>query len=261
MILLKLYTGELRLRFLSFVFSFFLTFCTLYNYSSEYFYFLAKPLHILRFIFTDISEAFQTYLELSFGLSFFFLLPFLLYQIFSFFVPGFFCYEKKYYLKCLQSFFSLYLFSFFFTWLVILPILWSFFTQFETQTGLVHIELEPRILTNLRFILKVFLFSQFFFQIPFLSILYFQNFGKEKHLIVSQNRHLVYIGILIICSCFCPPDVFLQVFTSICCILVFEIILFALFLIRSYESIVKKKDHQLLKKKELSSKILSNSKI
>ena len=169
---------------------------------------------------------------------FFFLLPFLTYQIFSFFVPGLFSYEKKYYLKCFQSFFFLYFFSFFFTWSILLPILWSFFTQFEMQTGGIHIELEARILTNLRFILKVFLLSQFFFQIPFLSILYLQNFGKEKHLILSQNRNLVYIGILIICSCFCPPDVFIQVFASICCIFLFEIILFAIFLTRSYEFIL-----------------------
>ena len=204
---------EFRWRFISLFFSFFCTFCSIYIYCNEYIYLLTKPLNLFKFIFTDISEAFQTYIELSFVLSFFLLFPFILYQIFCFFVSGLFKHEQKYIFWLLKSFLFFYFLGFFLNWHIVLPILWFFFMQFEIHKGIIHIELEARILTNIEFILKTFFISQIFFQSPFWCILCIQNFDLKTSFL-SKNRSLFYIIILLFCSFFCPPDFFIQLVSS-----------------------------------------------
>lgn len=236
--IIQIYISELRGRFFSLFFSFFFTFCTLYFYSNEYFYFLVKPLNLARFIFTDILEGFQTYLQLSFVLTLFFLLPFLIYQVFCFFLPGLFEYEKRYYFIYWKSFTFFYFLSFFFSWYILLPVLWSFFMQFEIHKELICIQLEARILTNIQFILKTFTISQFVFQFPLLCFFSIKKFeiNPKQSKFVQQNRSLFYILILLFCSLFSPPEIFFQLLSSLFFIIFFESIIFFIYLSEYYRS-------------------------
>jgi len=79
------YQIEIQWRIFFILFSFVFTFWNTYMYSKEYIYLFSKSFDSYHFIFTDISEGFQTYLELSIGISIYLSVPFILYHIICFF--------------------------------------------------------------------------------------------------------------------------------------------------------------------------------
>lgn len=230
---IQLYTTELRLRSLFLFFSFCLTIFSLYIYSKEYIFFFVQPLGLRHFIFTNISEAFQASIELSFGCSILLMIPFLFYQIFCFFCPGFFESERKYYKNILLIFILLSLISLVFSYRILLPLISQFFVNFEIQKLGINLQLEARILGSIGFIGKVFVLSEFLFTIPFVSFLLFRA-GIFKRDFLVGNRKLCYFAILLVCALICPPDIFFQCVGSGLCILIFEVLIFGGFVQEFY---------------------------
>ena len=157
---------------------------------------------------------------------------------FCFFLPGLFEYEKRYYSIYCKSFTFFYFLSFFFSWYILLPVLWSFFMQFEIHKELICIQLEARIFTNIQFILKTFTISQFVFQLPLLCFFCIKKFeiNPKQSKFVQQNRSLFYILILLFCSLFSPPEIFFQLLSSLFFILFFESIIYFIYLSEYYRS-------------------------
>jgi sec-independent protein translocase protein TatC len=228
------YTSEMKWRFCSFLFSFFFTFFTVYSYSSEFLFLLSKSFKSFSFIFTDISEGFQTYLELSFTLSFYAVFPFFIYQCCCFFFPGLFKNERRKVLAYFQLFLVLYIASFFFSWFLLLPFLWDFFSHFEIQEGILRLNFEARILSNLQFSFKVLFASQLFCFLPFLALFLFRFLGLSKSFLV-ENRNICYFILLLFCSFVCPPEPLLQLCSSLICLFIFECFIFFLYLLKEYE--------------------------
>ena len=90
------YMTEIRNRFIYSLFSLFLTFSVVYLYSEKFLYLLTKSFILLDiskhrgFIFTDLTEGLITHLYVSLLISFLFFLPFLIYNVLSFFKPSFY---------------------------------------------------------------------------------------------------------------------------------------------------------------------------
>lgn len=111
--LFKTILKEVRIRFFWIFICFSLTWFTCYWFSEDLFFLSAKPFLILSysgFICTQLTEALSTYVTISLISCFYFLFPFLSYQIWCFLIPS--CYEEQ--RKKIQQFFFLNWFLFVF---------------------------------------------------------------------------------------------------------------------------------------------------
>ena len=90
---------EFKLRMSYLVFSFLTTFFICYYYSFEILYLFVKPLlnYNKNFIFTDLTEAFYTTIQLNLIVSIYMLIPFITYHIWCFYIPSTFLEERKKY--------------------------------------------------------------------------------------------------------------------------------------------------------------------
>lgn len=191
-----------------------------------------------KFIFTDITEAFRTSLSLAFGFTFYIHLPFIVYHIWSFFIPSLFRKERKIF----SHFCSLFLFLYFIATLIIIsfifPVLWNFFLNFETKTEFLDIHCEARISSYVSFIFKTCLMSHFIFQFPFFSLLFLQ-FEFFNIFDILKNRRWIYWSILLISAVVAPPDVLIQGLISFCLVSILEMSLFFIILFTEYTKNLK----------------------
>ena len=92
---------ELKYRFFYYIFSNIITIIVSYEFSNELIYILVKPLlynkthKIDQLIFTNITEAFFTFINISIFFALYFTLPILFYHIFFYILPGLYRYEKN----------------------------------------------------------------------------------------------------------------------------------------------------------------------
>ena len=99
---------ELRDRLKWAVLFFFLTFCICYYFANTIYNFLVEPLYQIyidkgisnpRMIYTALTEAFFTYLKVSFYGALFLSFPILAMQVYKFAAPGLYKNEKKAFLS------------------------------------------------------------------------------------------------------------------------------------------------------------------
>ncbi|YP_001874788.1 sec-independent protein translocase protein TatC (mitochondrion) [Hemiselmis andersenii] len=204
------------------------------------------------FIYTNIFEAFTSYITLAFITTVYLLLPLFLYLIFGFFKLGLFSYEKNHISFLLRISFGLYIIAIFFLYLFILPLIFKFFLSFEevTKTTFFTLKLEQKLIDFVFLILQFFTLFVLLFQIPIIFIyLLKQNIINFSFL--KKNRRVFIVSIFIV-SCFLsPPDLIslLVIATPLCTC--FEIILFLLQIKESYKSL-KLELRRLLEWKEVN---------
>lgn len=222
---------ELKLRTYYLCFSFFITFLSCYYYSFEILYLFVKPFlsYEKHFIFTDLTEAFYTTIQLNFIVSIYLLLPFLIYQFWCFILPSCFRQErKKYNFFCIAMLFLLG-FSFVFVYYLVLPELYKFLLHFEINTNFMTIQLEARIQSYVQLACKIFFFSSIIFQMPLFFFVAFEyKFITIDFLI--QNRAQIMFANLLLAAFLSPPDLLTQIVLFIWLQLTFEILLLLLFL-------------------------------
>jgi Sec-independent protein secretion pathway component TatC len=124
MLNIEFHLNELKYRFVYILFSVFITFLFSYLHVKILMYLLAEPflrhqskrLYIFEtdFIFTNIFEAFSSYITISFIVTIYIMLPFCSYIIFGFVQVGLFFYEKNLINIVFITITVLSLFSFFF---------------------------------------------------------------------------------------------------------------------------------------------------
>lgn len=192
----------------------------------------------LQFIFTDITEAFRTSLSLVFGFTCYIHIPFIVYHLWSFFIPSLFFYERKIFSQFCFFFLSLYTLATFSVIVYIFPILWNFFLNFETITEFLDIHCEARISSYYSFILKICLISHLFFQLPFF-ILIFLYFKFLNIFNILTNRRWIYWFILLFSATIAPPDALMQFIISSFMLFVLEISFFFILLYSQYKANVK----------------------
>jgi Sec-independent protein secretion pathway component TatC len=236
---IDLHLAELKWRCISFLMAFFFTILAFYIYSSSFLSILLKPLYNkenLHFIFTNISEAFRTNLNISIILSFGILIPFVFYHIFCFFAPGFYKKDRNEYLFIFHSFFFFFLVGGFIGWKFFFPMFWEFFYNFELDSLSFTLKLEPRISSNIEFILFIILGSQCLFVLFFwyvLVLVYYPVILFKIFILYldSKNgelvpRSLLYFFFFLVASLISPPDIAIQLTVSLSFVFVFELCFF-----------------------------------
>ena len=187
------YFFEIQNRILYIVLLFSVIFGLNYCYKEALFYFLVKPIFFSinnktssYFIYTNITEIFLTYLKISAFTSVYLTLPYLLFQVWKFFLPGMYPSEQAFLNFILSSFTFVWAISSLFSYLILLPYIWFFFSGFDFSSNIYSIPFffEAKLDEYILFIANVFFSTCFFFQIFFFQFF----FSLQTHFIEFKSR-------------------------------------------------------------------------
>jgi sec-independent protein translocase protein TatC len=222
---------ELRLRTNYLGFSFLITFFICYYYSFEILYLFVRPFlnYEKNFIFTDLTEAFYTTIQLNFIVSIYILIPFIIYHIWCFFIPSTFLEERKKYNYFFTAIAILLGMSVCFIYFLVLPELYKFLLHFEINTNFMTIQLEARIQSYVQLACKIFFLSSLIFQIPSFFLIAFE-YGVITSDFLIKNRSQILFTNVLLAAFISPPDLLTQILLAICFQLTFEILLLTTFI-------------------------------
>jgi len=211
-------------------------FATCYYFVESIYSFLLAPLEAYYkhknqqgyLIYTGLTEAFFTYLQLAFYSALFITLPLLLCQIYSFIAPALYKKEKKILLPYLIVAPILFLLGAAFVYYYIFPTAWSFFLSFENpaNTASMPLKLEARVSEYLSLVMQLILVFGLAFQLPVLLTLLvrFNILSIES---LKRKRRFAIILIFIIAAIVTPPDAFSQIGLALVMILLYELSIMA----------------------------------
>jgi len=222
---------KLRLRYV--ILSVILSFLTCYYYYFEIIYIFTKPFlkYEKSFIFTDLTEAFYTSIQISYFFSLYLVVVLLVYQIWRFFIPSKFKNERKNVNFLFFFIIIILILSVMFVYIIVLPNLYNFLLNFQIQSSLVSIELEARIKSYVELACKIFILFTFIFELPLITLMFIKTNKLQMHFF-TKNRLKIFFCILILSSLVSPPDVFTQIILSFFLQFILEILIFISFFLK-----------------------------
>ncbi len=221
---------ELKIRLIYCLLSILLGFFLSYHFAGEIYNFLLQPLQKClgeqekRIIYTNLTEAFLTYVKLSLFCSIICTFPFLALQFYLFIAPALYKKEKKFILAILFFCPLLFFLGALMVYQVILPLAFKFFLGFQSlnpQNGF-PIELEAKISEYLDLIIQLIFAFGLAFQLPIILI-FLVKFGVLSVATLKKNRKYFVVIIFIIAAIVTPPDVLSQITLAVPMVLLYEI--------------------------------------
>lgn len=214
---------EFRRRLIICLISFGIILLPFLFYSNTLYHFIALPLlNSLpqggKMIATGVTTPLIVPVKLAFSLTFFLLVPLILYQLWAFVTPALYQQEKQLIFPVL--FFSIVLFylGMSFAYFVVFPLLFHFFIRIAPSDVIVMTDIDA----YLTFILKAFLSFGFVFEIPVLVFILIKT-----HIVsltqLRQFRRYVIVLAFIIGMLIAPPDVLSQTLIALPIWLLYEV--------------------------------------
>lgn len=226
---LKDHLLELKSRILLVLVFFLCAFLVSYYFSEDIFNILLQPLADIygdneerRMIYTGLTEAFFTYLNLSAFAGFCASIPIIALQIFLFIRPGLYKSERK--LAGWIFLFSplLFLAGSMFVYCLVMAKAWGFFLSFEMTDSTLPLMLEARISEYLSLIIKLILAFGIAFQLPIILVI-LALFGFVTSESLAKKRRIAILINFIIAGFITPPDILSQIALVIPMLLLYEI--------------------------------------
>lgn len=215
---------ELRKRIIVCLIAIGVGFSISYYFSEQIFSILSQPLTAIlpqgsSFIFTGITEAFFTYLKLSFFSGIFISSPIIIYEIWKFVAPGLYEKEKRYVYPFVFFASIFFVAGVVFCYFIVLPAAFKFFVSYNTE----YIRMLPSLGEYLSFSCIFLLSFGIVFELPvFIICLAKLGIITEKHL--RSNRKLVVIGAFIVAALLTPtPDAINQSLMAVPLIVLYEL--------------------------------------
>jgi len=224
---------ELRDRLKWAVIAFFIAFLICYFFADHIYGFLVKPLKITyqdmgyenpRMIYTGLTEAFFTYLKVSFYSALFISFPVIASQIYKFAAPGLYKNEKRAFYPFLIATPVLFVLGASLVYYFIFPLAWKFFLGFQStglETGLA-IELEAKVNEYLSLVLKLMFAFGLAFQLP-VAVSLLARAGLVTSKGMREKRKYAFVGAFGVAALLTPPDLISQVGLGIPIIILYEI--------------------------------------
>ena len=214
---------ELRARILKSLVVILVCFLSLIYFSNDIYLILSEPL--LSFlpenssmIATEVASPFLTPLKLTFFVSLLLSMPFLLNQIWKFIAPGMYENEKSLSFLLILSSLILFYLGILFTYFLVLPLVFGFFTGAAPQGILIMTDISR----YLDFVLSLMFAFSIAFEIPILIFLLIWS-GITTSEKLRNARPYVIITCFIVGMLVTPPDVISQSLLAIPAWALFEI--------------------------------------
>nr|AEO21075.1 transport membrane protein [Silene conica] len=228
---METFLGEARIRFVRVCLVFGLTWFTRYWFSQELVFSLTLPLLSLplesRFLCTQLTEALSTYIATSTIACFYFVFPFVIYQIWCFLIPSSFGEERRGFQRLINLSLFCFLCLLFVTLYWIIPNVWhfSYFVSSTSPNALIII-LQPRIYDYTLLIIRILVICSLYSQIPVIAI-WFLGLKRLYVETFTNNRRFLLGFPIITASLFTPPDFWCQILVRFLLYLVAELAIFA----------------------------------
>lgn len=186
-----------------------------------------------RLIYTGLTEAFYTYLRVSFFAGCFLTFPFILIQIWKFVAPGLYKNERKVFLPYLVATPVLFFIGGAMVYYMVIPMAWKFFLSFQSTGAdtVLPIQLEAKVGEYLDLIMTLIFAFGLCFQLPVLLTLLARAGMVGTQSLKSFRRYAI-VAIFTVAAVITPPDVFSQFALAVPIIGLYE---FSIFLVSRIE--------------------------
>lgn len=202
---------ELRSRILKSLACVVIIFIPLFYYANPIYAYISEPLRVYlpkgtTMIATQVASPFLAPFKLSMVLAVFIAIPYILHQIWSFISPGLYTSERKIALPLLFSSVVLFYCGVAFSFYVVFPMIFGFFTK-VAPTG---VKVMTDINSYLDFVLKLFFAFGVVFEIPIATVLLVWS-GITTVDALKRKRPYIVVGCFVVGMLLTPPDVFSQI--------------------------------------------------
>jgi sec-independent protein translocase protein TatC len=213
---------ELRNRLLYVIYFLLAIFLCLFPFATEIYAVVSAPLQAVlpkgtNMIATDVISPFLTPLKLTFYLSLYIAIPFILYQIWRFIAPGLYQHEKELAAPLMISSVVLFFSGMAFAYFLVLPMLFGFTMGIELE----GVSTMTDITKYLDLVLHMFLAFGIAFEIPVATVLLILAGIATPEGLAEKRRYIV-VGCFVVGMLLTPPDIFSQTLLAVPMWMLFE---------------------------------------
>lgn len=214
---------ELRRRFVICFIAIGVGFAVSYYFSNSIFKIMMMPLlealpEGSNLIYTNLPEAFFTYLKIGLWGGVVLALPVIFYQLWGFVAPGLYRKERKYAIPFVIWSCLLFLVGAVFGYLVVFPFGFKFFLKFSDET----IQALPAMAQYFSFSLKLLFGFGLIFELPVIMV-FLARMGVVNAKFLSKQRKYAFLLIFVVGAILTPPDIISQLFMAGPLIILYEV--------------------------------------